>query len=159
MTRCMSNTNGPLIRETMEEPASKGRPARDAHLTGRTGTPSGILPTCGLVVSEAMNFCLPVILPCCMGRAEDLVCHGWNGFVIPHSDTGALTQMLPAPVISEPMRLELGARSASIVSGHSIEACAEGIVEGCLAVACRKKPSRSAMCTPVGKALSGLFAR
>ncbi len=133
--------------------------ARVAHLAGRTGTSSGIMPTCGLVVSEALNLGLPVILPGCVGRAEDLVRHGWNGFVIPHCDTGALPQTLPSPVISESMRREFGARSASVVSSYSIEACADGIVEGCLAAARERESSRAAMRRPIGKALLGLFAQ
>ncbi len=156
-THCISSINGPLIRETMEEIASNVWLARVAHLAGRTGTSSGILPTRGLVVSEAMNFSLPVIVSERVGCAGDLVRHGWNGYVILHSDTSALAESMTSLLSNESVRREFGARSAGIVSDYGIEACADGIVEGCLAAACKRKPSRSAMRTPVGKALSGFF--
>ena len=88
--------------------------------------------TWGLVVNEALNFALPVIVSDKVGSAEDLVRSGWNGFVVPHADVGALARALGL-LVSEPpaVRAELGARGRDLVEAYSVERCANGIVEAC----------------------------
>ena len=94
--------------------------------------PSAWDETWGLVVNEALNFALPVIVSDKVGSAEDLVRNGWNGFVVPHADVGALARALGLLVTEPPaVRAELGARGRDLVEGYSVERCASGIVEAC----------------------------
>jgi glycosyltransferase involved in cell wall biosynthesis len=99
--------------------------------------PSGWDETWGLVVNEALNFGLPVVVSDKVGCAEDLVRSGWNGFVVSHDDVGALARALGVLVAEPAARATLGARGRALVDGYSVERCADGIVE-----ACRRAPHR-----------------
>ena len=94
-----------------------------------------ISETCGLVVNEAMNFCLPIVVSDRVGCAPDLVKSGWNGFVFPHQDVDALSDALGRLIKDEKMRREFGLRSLDRVAGYGVEACADGIVSALLAAA------------------------
>jgi glycosyltransferase involved in cell wall biosynthesis len=95
--------------------------------------PSGWDETWGLVVNEALNFALPVVVSDKVGCAEDLVRSGWNGFVVPHGSPGALARAIGLLVAEPPLvRAELGARGRELVEAYSVERCADGIVAGCL---------------------------
>lgn len=94
--------------------------------------PSARDETWGLVVNEALNFALPVVVSDKVGCAEDLVRSGWNGFVVPHDDVGALARAVGMLVAEPPtVRAELGARGRDLVEAHSVERCAAAIVEAC----------------------------
>ena len=54
--------------------------------------PSGLHETWGLVVNEAMNFGLPIVVSDKVGCAADLVRPGWNGFVVESGNVGALAR-------------------------------------------------------------------
>jgi glycosyltransferase involved in cell wall biosynthesis len=84
--------------------------------------------TWGLVVNEALNFGLPVVVSDKVGCAADLVREGWNGFVVSAGDPGPLAGALERLVEDAGLRRELGDRGRELVSGYSIEACADGIV-------------------------------
>ncbi len=84
--------------------------------------------TWGLVVNEALNFGLPVVVSDKVGCAADLVREGWNGFVVPAGDPGPLAGALERLVEDAGLRRQLGDRGRELVSGYSIEACADGIV-------------------------------
>jgi glycosyltransferase involved in cell wall biosynthesis len=88
--------------------------------------------TWGLVVNEAMNFGLPIVASDRVGCAADLVKSGWNGFVFPHQDVGALADALGKLIESENMRREFGIRSLELVSNYSVENCADGVLAACL---------------------------
>ncbi len=103
--------------------------------------PSKIHETWGLVVNEALNFSLPVVVTDRVGCANDLVRDGWNGFVVPHDDPGRLAEALRTLVADADLRREFGARGRSLVDRYSVEACADGIVAACLAAA---RPARAA---------------
>ncbi len=90
--------------------------------------PSAFQETWGLVVNEAMNFPLPIIVSGKAGCAEDLVRPRWNGFVIPHRNIEVLAEAIARLVGDEGTRLEFGERSLRLISEYSIEACADGIV-------------------------------
>ncbi len=87
----------------------------------------------GLVVNEAMNFGLPVVVSDGVGCAEDLVEHGANGFVFAHDDTESLAEALRILVRDGDLRASFGARSRQVVKRYNIARCASGIVEACLA--------------------------
>ncbi len=156
-THCMSNTNGPPIRETLGQIASNGRLARAAHLAGRTGASPGISPTRGLAVNEAMNFGLPVIVPDCVGRSEDLVRHGWNG--VRHS---AQRHWRPGGVADISAEKRVHAPGVWCVKRlHCFKSQHRGMRRrhrrGRLAAACESESSRADILRPIGKAPSGLF--
>ena len=90
--------------------------------------PSSLHETWGLVVNEAMNFGLPVVVSDKVGCAEDLVRDGWNGFVVPARDSGALADAAARLVDDAELRRSFGERSRDLVAEYSIEAAADGIV-------------------------------
>jgi glycosyltransferase involved in cell wall biosynthesis len=91
--------------------------------------------TWGLVVNEAMNFGLPVVVSDKVGCGEDLVHEGQNGYTVAHDDVEALASALEAVFLSPQRALELGARSREIIDQYSVERCADGIVAACEALA------------------------
>ncbi len=95
--------------------------------------PSALHETWGLVVNEAMNFSLPVVVSDRVGCAEDLVRPAWNGFVVPHRNLEALAHAIGTLVADEDMRRAFGAHSRDLVDEYSIESCADGIVAACVA--------------------------
>jgi glycosyltransferase involved in cell wall biosynthesis len=138
--------DGPLRAEL--EVAARGIPdVRFAGFLNTTETPLAyaaadvfVLPsahdeTWGLVVNEAMNFGLPVVLTRKVGSAPDLV--SGNGFVVPERDVDALASALGALVADPTLRADFGARSLELVGRHSIAACAGGIASACAAAASR----------------------
>jgi len=95
--------------------------------------PSALHETWGLVVNEAQNFALPVVVSDKVGCAADLVPHGEAGFVVPHDDTAALARAIATLVGDPALRARLGERGRTIVERYSITAAADGIVAACLA--------------------------
>lgn len=96
--------------------------------------PSAFHETWGLVVNEAMNFGLPIVVSDQVGCSKDLVKDGWNGFVFAHDDESQLVESLQQLVKDAPLREQFGKHSAERVAAYSVEACANGIVlAGCAA--------------------------
>lgn len=95
--------------------------------------PSKLHETWGLVVNEAMNFGLPVIVSDKVGCAQDLVHDGKNGFVVRHDSVGQLADAIDDLVCDGAKRASFGGESLRIVGAYSIEACADGIVAACVA--------------------------
>jgi len=93
--------------------------------------PSAWHETWGLVVNEAMNFSLPVVVSDKVGCAADLVRPGWNGIVVPHTDVGALARAIGVLVAHDDVRAELGRHGRELVDAYSVERCADGIVAAC----------------------------
>lgn len=94
--------------------------------------PSSHDETWGLVVNEAMNFGLPVVVTDQVGCARDLVYEGENGFVVPHHDTDALARAIDALVADAALRARFGRKSRARIESYSVERAADGIVEACL---------------------------
>jgi glycosyltransferase involved in cell wall biosynthesis len=80
--------------------------------------PSGIGETWGLVVNEAMNYGLPVLVSSLVGCGVDLVHNGDNGYLFPLGDTDALSELLKTAADPD-WRSKAGARSAAIISRYS----------------------------------------
>ena len=93
--------------------------------------PSRLHETWGLVVNEAMNFALPVVVSDKVGCGADLVRSGANGFIVRHDNTRELADALGKLVADSDLRARFGAVSRKIVDRYSIEACADGIVAAC----------------------------
>ena len=141
-----------LLRSTAEDavkrrqiptcacPASSIRRSSPRHAAADIFVlPSAFRETWGLVVNEAMNFSLPIIVSDKVGCA-DLVRPGWNGFVVPHRNIEDLAEAMARLVGDEERRREFGERSFKLVGEYSIEACADGIVAACLAQRPRETP-------------------
>ncbi|MBA3717020.1 MAG: glycosyltransferase family 4 protein [Actinobacteria bacterium] len=84
--------------------------------------------TWGLVVNEALNFGLPVVVSDKVGCSADLVRDGWNGFVVPAGEPGPLAVALEKLVADADLRRAFGERGRELVGEYSIEACADGIM-------------------------------
>jgi glycosyltransferase involved in cell wall biosynthesis len=81
----------------------------------------------GLVVNEAMNRNLPVIVSDAVGAAAGgLVREGRNGLVVPAGDPAALAVAMRALADDAPLRARLGTQGASDVLAYSHDAWAEG---------------------------------
>jgi glycosyltransferase involved in cell wall biosynthesis len=93
--------------------------------------PSGLHETFGVVVAEAMNFALPVVVSDKVGCAPDLVRIGDNGFVFPHDDPARLADALEF-LIADPERRRLaGRRSRELIDTWHYGLSADGIVRAC----------------------------
>jgi glycosyltransferase involved in cell wall biosynthesis len=90
--------------------------------------PSAFYETWGLVVNEAMNFSLPIVVSDKVGCSNDLVKEGWNGFSFAHDDEEQLARCLRQLVVDAAMRKEFGRHSAELVANYSVAACANGIM-------------------------------
>lgn len=91
--------------------------------------PSEIGETWGLVVNEAMNFSLPIIVSNMVGCAPDLVREGENGYVFPLGDIEALAGCLQTLVGDRDLREKMGRRSREIVADYSYEKGIENLVD------------------------------
>jgi glycosyltransferase involved in cell wall biosynthesis len=101
--------------------------------------PSAVEPW-GLTVNEAMCFGLPIVVSDQVGCAEDLVRPGWNGFVVPYGDADALAGALETLALDSHLRGAFGARSLALIDHYSLESCADGIIEACLAAVGANRP-------------------
>jgi glycosyltransferase involved in cell wall biosynthesis len=90
--------------------------------------PSAFNETWGLVVNEAMNFSLPVVVSDRVGCGKDLVKEGRNGFTFDHADEGQLVDRLTQLVKDAALRKEFGKNSAELIADYTVENCAKGIV-------------------------------
>jgi glycosyltransferase involved in cell wall biosynthesis len=95
--------------------------------------PSLFHETWGLVVNEALNFSLPVVVSDKVGCGVDLVQPGKSGFVVPAGEAAPLAESLEVLVAHEELRRSFGRKGFARVNEYSIEACADGIVEACVA--------------------------
>jgi glycosyltransferase involved in cell wall biosynthesis len=85
--------------------------------------------TWGLVVNEAMNFGLPVVVSDRVGCAADLVVSGRNGFVVPSRNRDALAQALETLVDSPETRERFGRSSLEIIEPWNYDRTAAGVVD------------------------------
>jgi glycosyltransferase involved in cell wall biosynthesis len=88
--------------------------------------------TWGLVVNEALNFSLPVVVTDKVGCAADLVEEGQNGFVVPADDAEALARRLGELVEDPALRGRFGQHGRKLVERYGIDQAADGIVNACL---------------------------
>jgi glycosyltransferase involved in cell wall biosynthesis len=102
--------------------------------------PSAFHETWGLVVNEAMNFGLPIVLSQKVGCAPDLVSEGRNGYVVKVDDEENLAKALERLITNAQLRARFGTYSAAVIEDYSISRCADGIVEGAFRAA---RPKRS----------------
>ena len=85
--------------------------------------------TWGLVVNEAMNFGLPVLVSDKVGSGTDLVEDGRNGYVIAAEDIESLSARMVQIAEDSKLRERFGRRSLEIIEDWNVEAAAQGLVD------------------------------
>jgi len=124
------------------ESYSRGRRLEGVHITGfknQSKMPEYyaiadilVLPssyeTWGVVVNEAMNFQLPIIVSDRVGCGPDLVRHGENGYRYPSGDIGRLAGHLDELLADDGKRSRFGRKSGKIISAYNFGKDAEGIL-------------------------------
>ncbi len=85
--------------------------------------------TWGLVVNEAMNFALPVVVSDRVGCATDLVRQGRNGFVVSSTNRVELVDALLKLVDSADLRQQFGKVSLDIINRWNYDVAARGVLE------------------------------
>lgn len=95
--------------------------------------PSAYQETWGLVVNEAMNFGLPIIVSDRVGCAADLVREAKNGFVFQSGDVGGLADAIRKLVASAELRATFGRQSENLIKSYSVAAVSDQLVRACLA--------------------------
>jgi glycosyltransferase involved in cell wall biosynthesis len=91
--------------------------------------PSDVGETWGLVVNEAMNFRLPVIVSDLVGCGSDLVKHGENGYIFKTGNIEELARYLEELIINEEKRKLFGEKSFEIVKGYNYDKTVESILK------------------------------
>jgi glycosyltransferase involved in cell wall biosynthesis len=96
--------------------------------------PSREHETWGVVVNEAMNFSLPIVVTDKVGCADDLVRDGENGFVVSSEDSSDLAERLRQLIRSDDLRQRFGSASRQIVSRWTHDLAVTGVL-GAIAAA------------------------
>jgi GxxExxY protein len=91
--------------------------------------PSDVGETWGLVVNEAMNFRLPVIVSDLVGCGSDLVKHGENGYNFKIGDIEELSKYLEELIMNEEKRKLFGKKSFEIVKVYNHDKTVESILK------------------------------
>ncbi|MHB8694278.1 MAG: glycosyltransferase family 4 protein [Solirubrobacteraceae bacterium] len=91
--------------------------------------------TFGLVVGEAMNFGLPIVVSDRVGCGADLVSTGYNGFVVSAHDPADATAALERLVADPSLRQRMGIASRERIDGWNPARSAEGIIAAASAAA------------------------
>jgi glycosyltransferase involved in cell wall biosynthesis len=105
--------------------------------------PSKLHETWGLVVNEAMNFALPVVVSDKVGCTADLVQDGENGFVVAADQVGELASAVRKLVESADLRQVMGGRSRERIDCWHYGLAVEGIVRACEKVVGPRRASRA----------------
>ena len=91
--------------------------------------PSGIGETWGLVVNEAMNFKLPVIVSDTTGCSADLVIDGVNGYKFKEGDIKDLSEKISLILSDENKIKKMGEESLKIINNYSYEETIRGFMK------------------------------
>lgn len=102
-----------------------------------------VLPTrsdiWGLVVNEAMCFCLPVIATTAAGASDDLIINGLNGYKVAADNVEDLEGAIIEITDSNSGIQSMGKASRMLVTSHnSIEAEADGFLKAVRNVVCKR---------------------
>lgn len=81
--------------------------------------PSGVGETWGLVVNEAMNFSIPLVVSDVPGCSKDLVGHGENGFIYKEGDIGMLAGYLSRLLVDPGLRKNMGEKSLGFIKNYT----------------------------------------
>jgi glycosyltransferase involved in cell wall biosynthesis len=86
-----------------------------------------LFETWGLVVNEAMHFCLPVVVSSAVGCRPDLVHEGKTGLVFPAGSAEGLAGCLRALLDAPGRARAMGAAAGEHIRGYTTEASGAGI--------------------------------
>jgi glycosyltransferase involved in cell wall biosynthesis len=89
--------------------------------------------TFGVVVPEAMNFGLPLVLSDKVGCAADLVGRGFNGDVVAADDLDGAVEAIARIIDDEALRARMGQGSEELIQRWTPERTAEGVIGAALA--------------------------
>ncbi len=84
--------------------------------------------TFGLVVNEAMNFGLPLVLSDKVGSGADLLSDGLNGYRVLSTDVDPAAARLEALAADPELRTQMGAQSFKRIQDWTGERGAQGVV-------------------------------
>jgi glycosyltransferase involved in cell wall biosynthesis len=90
--------------------------------------PSREHETWGVVVNEAMNFSLPVVVTDKVGCAGDLVLDGENGFIVSSQSWSELADRLGELIRSAELRQRFGRASRQIIGRWTYEDAVSGVL-------------------------------
>ncbi len=94
---------------------------------------SGEQETFGLVVPEALNFGLPVVVSDRVGCATDLVGPGHNGFIVSARGPGPAADAFAALAANQALRARMGAASRRRIDDWDVTHSAEGVIAAAMA--------------------------
>jgi len=83
----------------------------------------------GLVVNEAMEFSLPIVVSDRVG-ALPLVKNGENGFVVPAGNVEALAEAVTTVSRNPQLRWRMGERSRTLIEDHTLARWADALIDG-----------------------------
>jgi glycosyltransferase involved in cell wall biosynthesis len=89
--------------------------------------PSTVGETWGLVVNEAMNFKLPLLLSSMVGCADDLVEIGKNGYTFENENVNDLKDKMENMLQNTDILTQAGQKSKDIIQNYSIETIVKNI--------------------------------
>ncbi len=95
--------------------------------------------TFGLVVPEAMNFGLPIVVSDKVGCAPDLVADGLNGFIVSHADAEQAARAFARLIADAPRRQAMGRASLMRLESWSLDDEVDGFLR---AIAAAVGPQR-----------------
>ncbi|MEO6347914.1 MAG: glycosyltransferase family 4 protein, partial [Aquaticitalea sp.] len=90
--------------------------------------PSNYLETWGLVVNEAMNFNLPLILSDKVGCAPDL-CNPTNGFIFELGDIKTLASKIEYLANNPNIAKEMGVESGELIKAYSYKTIIDNLIQ------------------------------
>lgn len=133
--------DGPLRASLEQQVVRAGIP--DVHFLGQVGqaeltalyTTADLFvlnslfdETWGVVVNEAMNCSLPIVVSNMVGSGYDLVRSGENGFVIPAGNTATLIEKMSLLVSNPEMRALFGGHSRELIVPWNHDIAAAGAI-------------------------------
>lgn len=111
----------------------------EAYGSGDIFVLPSIIEPWGLVVNEAMNFGLPIIVSDRVGCAADLIRSAGNGFVVGWDDEEGLSTAIESLVANPDLRVNMGRHSREVIAGWGIPETADGILKGLLTTVRQRK--------------------
>jgi glycosyltransferase involved in cell wall biosynthesis len=95
--------------------------------------------TFGLVVNEAMNFGLPLVLSDKVGSGADLLSDGLNGYRVLSTDVSAAAARLETLAADPELRTQMGAQSLARIQDWTGEVGAKGVISAVAAAVGRDR--------------------
>jgi glycosyltransferase involved in cell wall biosynthesis len=95
--------------------------------------------TWGVVVNEAMNFGLPLLVSDKVGSARDLVRDGCNGFVVPPEEIETLAARMAQLAADPALGKRMGQASLRLIENWNFDVAAQGLIDAVAAAVGRER--------------------